>query len=81
VFSAAVPGQGGRGHLNERWHSDWATLFQARGYDCYAELRDELWPECEIEPWYRQNVLCFVPADAEGRQPLLAKRVDPKNFA
>lgn len=31
VFSAAIPGQGGRGHINERWQSEWARMFAEHG--------------------------------------------------
>ena len=32
LFSAAIPHQGGKHHLNERWQDYWAGLFWARGY-------------------------------------------------
>jgi SAM-dependent methyltransferase len=32
LLSAAVPGQGGVDHLNERWQDHWHTLFAAHGY-------------------------------------------------
>ena len=31
LFGAAIPGQGGVGHLNEQWQSYWANLFEACG--------------------------------------------------
>ena len=33
VFSAAQPGQGGTGHINEQPPEYWAQRFEGRGYD------------------------------------------------
>jgi SAM-dependent methyltransferase len=68
VFSAAIPGQGGEGHINERWPSFWSRYFAARGYLCFTGLRHRVWPVDEVEFWYRQNMLCFV---AEARSDLI----------
>jgi SAM-dependent methyltransferase len=57
LFSAAVPGQGGHGHVNEQWPGYWASLFESRGYTVSGALRWLLWDEESIEPWYRQNLL------------------------
>lgn len=61
IFSAAVPGQGGDGHINEQWPDYWAALFAEKGYSCLNELRYLLWAHPQVEVWYRQNMLCFVP--------------------
>jgi SAM-dependent methyltransferase len=68
VFSAAIPGQGGDGHINERWPSFWSSYFAARGYVCSTDLRRRLWSADAVEFWYRQNMLCFV---AEARPDLI----------
>jgi 2-polyprenyl-3-methyl-5-hydroxy-6-metoxy-1,4-benzoquinol methylase len=37
LFSAAIPSQGGRGHVNEQWPDYWARRFQEHGHvaiDC-----------------------------------------------
>ncbi|WP_162877238.1 glycosyltransferase [Mycobacterium persicum] len=60
VFSAAVPGQGGTGHINERWPSFWAALFATHGYRPYDLLRGRLWWDTRCEWWYRQNVLVYA---------------------
>jgi SAM-dependent methyltransferase len=59
VFSAAIPGQGGPGHVNERWPTYWARLFADRGCGCDSWLRYAVWNEPEVSPWYRQNLLVF----------------------
>jgi SAM-dependent methyltransferase len=68
VFSAAIPGQGGDGHINERWPSFWSRYFAAHGYVCFTGLRHRLWSADAVEFWYRQNMLCFV---AEARPDLI----------
>jgi SAM-dependent methyltransferase len=60
AFSAALPGQGGDGHINEQPASYWARLFDARDYLCFSDLRRRIWNDEAVEVWYRQNLLCFV---------------------
>lgn len=67
LFSAAIPDQGGKGHLNERWPDYWANAFAARGYTTFAPFRRELWTDTHIRPWYRQNLLLCVRNEAVGR--------------
>jgi SAM-dependent methyltransferase len=56
LFSAAVPGQGGTGHLNEQWPPYWAELFMANGFSCSDKLRWVLWYDERVSWWYRQNI-------------------------
>ena len=60
VFSAAIPFQFGRGHINEQPPSYWAKLFATRGYECSTGLRTRLWTNEAVEIWYRQNILYFT---------------------
>jgi hypothetical protein len=60
AFSAALPGQGGDGHINEQPASYWARLFAGRNYVCFSDIRGRIWNDEAVEPWYRQNLLCFV---------------------
>lgn len=69
VFSAAIPEQGGHGHVNEQWPCYWAELFASHGYRCFTGLRERLWHSDVIEVWYRQNMLCFA---APAYSPRLA---------
>ena len=46
VFSAAIPGQGGRRHVNEQWPFYWAELFAGFRYECYDFLRPRIWNAC-----------------------------------
>lgn len=75
LFSAAVPGQGGEGHVNEAWPSVWRDLFAQRGFACLDILRGKFWNETAIEPWYRQNLLVFASQDLLERDDELASRL------
>ncbi len=83
AFSAAVPRQGGDGHVNEQWQSYWQARFARRGYLCIDCLRPALYGNTAVNWWYRQNMLVYcergrVPA---GYTPLThayeVDRVDP----
>ncbi|MCV6591963.1 MAG: glycosyltransferase family 2 protein [Silicimonas sp.] len=60
VFSAAIPGQGGKGHKNEQWQSYWAALFVEQGYDVYDIFRPVFMRDPELMPWFRQNPLLYL---------------------
>ncbi len=68
LFSAAIPGQDGTHHINERWPSYWAGLFAAHGYGPHDVIRPRIWDDRRIPFWYRQNV--FLYANAAGRARL-----------
>jgi len=63
LFSAAIPYQGGRGHINEQWPDYWVKLFSERGYLVLDFIRPEIWNDSDITSWYKQNILFFVAAD------------------
>jgi hypothetical protein len=63
VFAAAIPGQGGTQHINERWPSYWIAHFKALGFVCFDVLRGDLWYDERVEWWYRQNIMVFVKQD------------------
>ena len=60
VFSAAVPGQGGYGHVNEQPHAYWIRRFEDRGYASTAVLQRRFAGDARIASWYRANLLVFV---------------------
>ena len=60
LFSAAIPSQGGVGHINEQPPEYWADLFLAHGYKQFDTLRHQIWRDHEIPFWYRQNVFLYV---------------------
>lgn len=57
IFSAAIPGQGGTGHVNEQWPDYWARLFHDNDFEVDDLMRFEIWDDDRIENWYRQNLL------------------------
>jgi SAM-dependent methyltransferase len=58
LWSAAIPGQGGDGHINERPHAHWRDLWAARGYIEQQWVRHAV-EKTSIPVWYRQNVTIF----------------------
>jgi SAM-dependent methyltransferase len=60
LFSAAIPGQGGVGHVNEQWPGYWAELFARRGYLPFDVLRPRLWEDRRVAVWYRQNAFLYA---------------------
>lgn len=60
LFSGAIPGQGGRGHLNEQWQSSWAELFSKKGFKVYDLIRPKIWSDDLIPFWYKQNSIVYV---------------------
>jgi SAM-dependent methyltransferase len=79
LFSAAVPGQGGTHHVNERWPSYWRDLFALHGFEVFDLLRTHFWDDERIGFWYRQNLLLFAkgaPADQLRDSPMLAPPLD-----
>lgn len=66
LFSAAIPGQGGTGHINEQWPAYWDEFFTSVGYAATGALRWLFWEQGargEIENWYCQNLLLAVRRD------------------
>ncbi|MBU6397369.1 MAG: methyltransferase domain-containing protein [Rhodospirillales bacterium] len=60
LFSAAPPGQGGAGHINERPYEFWRALFAAKGYEAFDAIRPALTLHDELPYWYRYNILLYV---------------------
>lgn len=68
VFGAAIPGQGGHMHLNERWPDYWFRIFVDHGMEGVSDdLRWRFWDDTRVEPWYRQNLLVYA-RDREALQ-------------
>jgi SAM-dependent methyltransferase len=77
LFSAAIPGQGGTGHVNEQWPSYWIERFQARGYQLFDVVRPLLFQDPEVAFWYAQNLMIFArPAAVEAGVVCIAPGLD-----
>ncbi len=94
LFSAAIPGQGGHGHINEQYQDRWVAAFGSQGYHAFDLIRPQIWMDERVSWWYQQNVLVFANEIAERRfglerRPFMAnvvhpalyeKNTDPKNY-
>ncbi|MCA2211353.1 class I SAM-dependent methyltransferase [Jidongwangia harbinensis] len=60
LFSAAVPGQGGPGHVNERPVEYWIELLEDQGFAVSLKLRRVLRGRAGVAWWYAQNILTAV---------------------
>ncbi len=72
IFSAAIPFQGGEGHLNEQYPEYWIKLFNKFGFRGDDILRPMFWNDCNINWWYRQNVLVFKRVQEEFNQDAIS---------
>ncbi len=91
LFSAAIPGQGGVGHINEQWPDYWAERFTRFGFRPVDILRRELWDDPEVVWWYAQNTMIFVQDKrlselprlreaALSTPPMLPRLVHPRHY-
>ena len=60
AFSAAIPGQGGIGHVNEQWPDWWRARFADHGYRQHDVLRAALWTNPDVAFWYAQNLFLYA---------------------
>lgn len=73
IFSAAIPIQGGRGHVNEQWQTYWARLFGEQGFVAVDAIRPEIWTCRDVDWWYRQNTIVYVREERLASYKLLAE--------
>ena len=73
LFFAAIPNQGGRGHINEQWPEYWAAQFQPHDYVAVDCLRPMIWDNPRVQIWYAQNLLLFVERPLLERYPELKR--------
>jgi SAM-dependent methyltransferase len=66
LFSAAIPGQGGTGHVNEQWQDYWRSKFNSFGYYPVDAIRPFVWGYPDVEIWYQQNIILYCK---EGHGP------------
>jgi len=66
VFSAATPGQGGHGHINERPHTYWKELFENEGFTVSTELQGRFAQSPSIAWWYSKNVHVATKYEGHG---------------
>jgi SAM-dependent methyltransferase len=76
LFSAAIPGQKGRHHVNCQWQSWWARLFAERGFLAFDVFRTPSWRNAHVEPHYAQNAILYVHESRYRGSPL-EQRIQP----
>jgi hypothetical protein len=75
LFSAAVPLQGGRHHVNEQWPSYWKVKFEKHGYRIIDAIRDEVWDDDRMDVWYVQNCFIYVSENQLSNYPKLKQLI------
>ncbi|PSB19609.1 hypothetical protein C7B61_15405 [filamentous cyanobacterium CCP1] len=60
LFSAAIPFQGGTGHVNEQWIDYWIECFRDKNYVPVDCMRSQIWRNSCVEYWYAQNMLILI---------------------
>lgn len=75
LFSCAVPGQGGTGHISERRLSDWVSDFKEFGFCCQDILRPRFWNDENISWWYRQNAVIFAKENSVASNAIRSFRL------
>ena len=78
LFSAAIPGQRGSGHVNEQWPEYWIEKFKTKGYLPVDLIRPYIWQDSTVKSWYKQNTLLFIHQNKLTDFPQLAPFLDEK---
>jgi SAM-dependent methyltransferase len=76
VFSAAIPFQGGIGHVNEQWPEYWAEHFRRKNYVAIDCIRRRIWSNPHVEWWFAQNTLVFAERAYVERHPWLQREFE-----
>ncbi|WP_133553998.1 hypothetical protein [Algoriphagus boseongensis] len=77
LFSAAIPGQRGSGHVNEQWPDYWIKKFKEKDYLPLDLIRPKIWQNDNIKTWYKQNTILFVKRERLEGIPELKAYFDP----
>jgi len=95
LFSAAIPGQGGHEHINERYQTYWIEKFREHGFSAFDLIRPAVWLDQRVSWWYQQNCIVFANDLAKQKHnlheqpfitdlvhPFLYEKIrDPKNYS
>ena len=76
LFSAAIPFQGGSGHINEQWPDYWAKKFAKYGFIPYDTIRFRIWDDDRVFSWYKQNILFYVSVTEDSLKDLRKKMLN-----
>jgi hypothetical protein len=73
AFAAAIPFQGGAGHINEQWPDYWERLFAGSGYVMVDALRSQMWRVPGGPGYIAQNLLLAVDESRLDSYPTLSE--------
>src|SRR5215208_1091207 len=73
LFSAAIPHQVGRKHINCQWPEYWAERFHEKDYVVIDCLRRKIWRNENVAKSYRQNILMFAAREHLEEHPSLSE--------
>jgi SAM-dependent methyltransferase len=76
LFSAAIPYQSGRNHLNEQFPSYWADLFDQFDFIPIDFIRKQIWEDKRIFWWLRQNIMLFVRRNTAAADTTFSRYID-----
>lgn len=76
LFSAAIPGQSGVGHVNEQWPDYWIDLFAYEDFIPFDVIRPKIWGNPKVSWWYAQNTLLFCRRSSLFEVPVRWARLD-----
>jgi hypothetical protein len=66
LFSAAIPFQRGKNHVNLQWPKYWAAVFSEYGYLSLDLVRFRIWGNDKIPSHYQQNIVFYVKKERIG---------------
>lgn len=75
LFSAAVPGQGGNGHVNEQLQHYWAKRFCSHGYVAIDVVRPKIWMDAQVFWWLQQNTILYMHENKVNQFPQLRGQI------
>lgn len=78
LFSAATPGQGGAGHINEQNPRYWVDRLWARDYMPLELVRPYVASDPTVYKWLKRNVIGFVHYELLLRHPGLTRFALPR---
>ena len=76
MFSAAIPHQGGKCHLNEQWPEYWVKIFEGKKYVAIDYIRNRIWNSHQVEWWYANNIFIFVSQSYLKSTPSISKEYE-----
>ncbi|MGB0523410.1 MAG: class I SAM-dependent methyltransferase [Flammeovirgaceae bacterium] len=71
LFSAAIPLQGGKHHVNEQWPVYWREKFAQHNYVIIDCIRPHIWEDTKVEMWYAQNTFIYADKNKLDEYPKL----------